>query len=89
MGKQIFQITGMSQDLADSKISSEKAFEIKNMRVTAQENSNMPALISEKGNIEIPLYEEDGTTLYNIPGNVVGYCGKNESGAQQWKLVLI
>lgn len=78
MGKQIFQITGMSQDLADSKISSEKAFEIKNMRVTAQENSNMPALISEKGNIEIPLYKEDGITLYNIPGNVVGYCTLNE-----------
>ena len=78
MGKQIFQITGMSQDLADSKISSEKAFEIKNMRVTAQENSNMPALISEKGNIEIPLYEEDGSTSYNIPGNVVGYCTLNE-----------
>ena len=78
MGKQIFQITGMSQDLADSKISSEKAFEIKNMRVTAQENSNMPALISEKGNIEIPLYKEDGSTLYNIPGNIVGYCTLNE-----------
>ena len=62
------------------------------MRKKGENNQNFK-FIDKKNGFYI-IENEDGYVIdlgnwqtYN--GNVVGYCGKNESGAQQWKFVLI
>lgn len=68
MGKQIFNIKGMTRDLDPAKSSNQYAYEIRNLRLTAQEDTTLLALTTEKGNIE---YTVTGDA---IVGNIVGYC---------------
>lgn len=68
MGKQIFNIKGMTRDLDPAKSSNQYAYEIRNLRLTAQEDTTLLALTTEKGNTEYTI------TGDAIIGNVVGYC---------------
>ncbi len=72
MGKQIFNIKGMMRDLDPAKSPNQYAYEIRNLRLTAQEDSTLLALITEKGNIQYTL------TGGSIAGNIVGYCVLNK-----------
>ena len=62
------------------------------MRKKGENNQNFK-FINKKNGFYI-IENEDGYVIdlgnwQTHNGNVVGYCGKNESGSQQWKLVLI
>lgn len=72
MGKQIFNIKGMMRDLDPAKSPNQYAYEIRNLRLTAQEDSTLLALTTEKGNTQYTL------TGSSIAGNIVGYCVLNK-----------
>ena len=72
MGKQIFSIKGMTRDLDPAKVSNQYAYEIRNLRLTAQEDSTMLALESEKGNAQYTI------TGDAIEGIIIGYCILND-----------
>ena len=72
MGKQIFNFKGMMRDLDPAKTSSNYAYEIRNLRITAQEDTTLLALVSEKGNLQ---YTVTGDVL---SGKVLGYCLLNK-----------
>ena len=65
MGKQIFNIKGMMRDLDPAKSPNQYAYEIRNLRLTAQEDSTLLALTTEKGNTQYTL------TGGSIAGNIV------------------
>lgn len=71
MGKQIFNIKGMMRDLDPEKSSNQYAFEIRNLRLTAQEDTTLLALTTEKGNLQYTLSS-------SIVGTIVGYCVLNK-----------
>lgn len=71
MGKQVFNIKGMLRDLSPSKTPNDYAYEIRNLRLTAQEDSTMLSLTSEKGNSQYTI------TGDSISGVIVGYCTLN------------
>ena len=50
--KAIFRVKGMTRDLAVSKFNSEHAYEIKNMRLWATDDSTSLSLINEKGTLD-------------------------------------
>ena len=72
MGKQVFNIKGMMRDLDPAKTPNQYAYEIRNLRLTAQEDSTMLALVSEKGNLQ---YIVTGDA---IEGVIIGYCTLND-----------
>lgn len=72
MGKQIFNIKGMMRDLDPAKSPNQYAYEIRNLRLTAQEDSTLLALTTEKGNTQYTL------TGGSIAGNIIGYCVLNK-----------
>lgn len=71
MGKQIFNIKGMMRDLDPAKSPNQYAYEIRNLRLTAQEDSTLLALTTEKGNAQYTLSQD-------ILGDIVGYCVLNK-----------
>lgn len=79
MGKQLFTIKGMSRDLAPSKSPNQYAYEIRNLRLTAQEDSTLLVLTTEKGNTEYRIIENNPSEIidFNIIGLIVGYCTIN------------
>lgn len=60
------ELQGMNQDLAPSKRSSKLAYEIKNMRITIENNNTLFAWSNEKGTKELPLFSIDD---YEVIGN--------------------
>lgn len=72
MGKQIFSFKGMMRDLSVSKNPSNYAYEIRNMRLTAQEDSTLLSLVTEKGNREFAIKDSYGDTV--TLDNIIGYC---------------
>ena len=72
MGKQIFNIKGNMRDLDPAKSPNQYAYEIRNLRLTAQEDSTLLALTTEKGNTQYTLTEG------SIAGNIIGYCVLNK-----------
>lgn len=75
MRKQLFNIRGMMRDLAASKGSNQYAYEIRNLRLTAQEDSTFLALTTEKGNTQYSLITEDSpSSTATIIGTIIGYC---------------
>ena len=62
----------MMRDLDPAKTSSNYAYEIRNLRITAQEDTTLLALVSEKGNLQ---YTVTGDVL---SGKVLGYCLLNK-----------
>ena len=78
MGKQLFNIKGMMRDLDPSKSANQYAYEIRNLRLTAQEDSTLLALTTEKGNTQYTLISSIDSNPININGDVVGYCILNK-----------
>lgn len=73
--QQTFSIKGMTRDISLSKSSSEYAYEIKNMRITAQEGETTLSLVNEKGNKVYTIHLQQGDiTFLNLMGTVIGYC---------------
>lgn len=72
MGKQIFNIKGMTRDMDPAKVSNQYAYEIRNLRLTNLGDSTMLALESEKGNAQYTI------TGDGIEGTIIGYCGLND-----------
>lgn len=65
----------MTKDISLSKSSSEYAYEIKNMRITAQEGETTLSLVNEKGNKVYTIHLQQGDiTFLNLMGTVIGYC---------------
>lgn len=60
------ELQGMNQDLAPSKRSPKLAYEIKNMRITIENNNTLFAWSNEKGTKELPLFLIDD---YEVIGN--------------------
>ena len=73
MGKQIFNIKGMMRDLDPAKSPNQYAYEIRNLRLTAQEDTTMLALVSEKGNSQYTLIDREGEHT-SLEGVIIGYC---------------
>lgn len=73
MGKQIFNIKGMMRDLDPAKSPNQYAYEIRNLRLTAQEDTTMLALVTEKGNAQYVILGEKEEPI-EILGTVLGYC---------------
>lgn len=73
MGKQIFNIKGMMRDLDPAKTPNQYAYEIRNLRLTAQEDTTMLALVSEKGNAQYQIIDYGGDPA-TIQGVIIGYC---------------
>lgn len=72
MGKQIFNFKGMMRDLSVSKNPSNYAYEIRNMRLTAQEDSTLLSLVTEKGNREFAVKDASNNPV--ALDNIIGYC---------------
>ena len=72
MGKQIFNIKGMMRDLDPAKSPNQYAYEIRNLRLTAQEDSTLLALTTEKGNTACTV------TGDTISGEIIGYCSSQK-----------
>lgn len=79
--QQAFAIKGMARDISPSKSGSEYAYDIQNMRITAQEGETLLSLVNEKGNKEYTLGILDGITglKVDIAGKIIGYCIVNKS----------
>ena len=71
MGKQLFNIKGMIRDLDPAKTPNQYAYEIRNLRLTAQEDSTLLSLTTEKGNTQYTLTN-------TIEGDIIGYCTVNK-----------
>lgn len=71
MKKQIFNITGMSRDVDPAKGSNKYAYEIRNLRLTPQEDTTLMSLVTEKGNKEFNITNA-------LKGNIIGYCILND-----------
>lgn len=71
--EQSFSIKGMTQDISRSKGSNSYAYEIRNMRITAQEGETLLTLTNEKGNKQYILsINDNGNTSNSLMGNIVG-----------------
>lgn len=71
--EQSFSIKGITRDIGRSKSGTEYAYDIRNMRITAQEGETLLTLTNEKGNKQYKLNITDGTLSSNsITGNIVG-----------------
>lgn len=78
--QQTFVIQGMTRDVSVSKSDGKYAYEIKNMRLTAQEGETLLSLVNEKGNKQYVLEneEDDATTAFTGKDSIVGYCVLNK-----------
>lgn len=71
--EQSFSVKGMTRDISRSKGSAEYAYEIKNMRITAQEGETLLTLTNEKGNKKYKLnILDNANTVTSIAGKIVG-----------------
>lgn len=71
--EQSFSIKGITKDVGRSKSGTEYAYEIKNMRITAQEGETLLTLTNEKGNKKYRLNIKDNESLSeSIEGTIVG-----------------
>lgn len=80
MDKKLIQVglMGMNKDVINSKTAQQQAYEIKNFRLSATQDSNAFELTTERGTKSVPLnwYEnpKDPTTLITVKGTIIGYC---------------
>lgn len=75
MNRQLFTFIGMNRDLDPAKSNTQYAYEIRNLRVTAQEDSTMLALVTEKGNTQYIIVNPERSL---VESTVLGYCVLNE-----------
>lgn len=81
--QQFNQIQGMNQDISPSKRPDKLAYEIKNMRITIEEDNTLMSWSNEKGTKLLTLYDltdyEDGIkTPVTINGIILGTCLLND-----------
>lgn len=75
MGKQIFSFKGMQRDMDPSKMPNQFAYEIRNMRIVAQDDSTLLSMVTEKGNVEAVIKDfDDHDSAFTIKGTIIGYC---------------
>ena len=65
-------IKGMTRDLTVSKFNPEFAYECKNIRITARDNSTLLTVTNERGNSELSILTSNGNPL-QVPGTLIGY----------------
>lgn len=65
-------IKGMTRDLAVSKFNPEFAYECKNIRITARDNSTLLTVTNERGNSELSILTSNGNPL-QVLGTLIGY----------------
>ena len=94
-----FQIKGMTKDIASSKVSSEYAFDIRNMRLVATEDNSTYVLTNERGtlDLEIPLTghilgqvdTKDGIVVFTHSDDEdrIYYIYINEAKNITWKIL--
>ena len=78
MDKKLIQVglMGMNKDTINAKTAQQQAYEIKNFRLSATQDSNAFELTTERGTKSIPLYwrkDKDSPFVY-ILGTIIGYC---------------
>lgn len=64
-------IKGMTRDLSVSKFNPDFAYECKNIRITARDNSTLLTVTNEKGNLELPITYN--STPLQVQGTLIGY----------------
>lgn len=69
----VFKIKGMNRDTDVSIFTPEYAFENMNIRIEAVEENTQLGISNEKGNLELPIYDETGTNVISISGVPIGY----------------
>lgn len=72
--QQEFNVKGITRDISVSKSDGKYAFDIKNMRITAQEGDTLLSLVNEKGNKEYNIIFPEDTVF---KGDIIGYCALN------------
>ena len=65
-------IKGMTRDLTVSKFNPEFAYECKNIRITARDNSTLLTVTNERGNSELSILTSKGNPL-QVLGTLIGY----------------
>lgn len=77
MEKRLIQVglMGMNKDVINSKIAQQYAYEIKNFRLSATQDSNAFELTTERGTKSIPLvWTDSGNNQIQVYGTIIGYC---------------
>lgn len=65
-------IRGMTRDLTVSKFNPEFAYECKNIRITARDNSTLLTVTNERGNSELSILTSNDNPL-QVLGTLIGY----------------
>lgn len=77
MEKKLIQVglMGMNKDTINSKTAQQQAYEIKNFRLSATQDSNAFELTTERGTKSIPLeWTDEDSNLIQVKGTIIGYC---------------
>ena len=79
MEKKLIQVglMGMNKDVINSKTAQQQAYEIKNFRLSATQDSNAFELTTERGTKSIPLeWKEKPSSNFStyVYGTIIGYC---------------
>lgn len=73
----IYKITGMQQDVANSGMDKQHAYDIRNMRFRNSDTNTVTAVVNEPGNTKAVL---SGGNTSSIRGTVIGYNTINDTG---------
>lgn len=77
MDKKLIQVglMGMNKDVINSKTAQQSAYEIKNFRLSATQDSNAFELTTERGTKSIPLeWTDSNNHTIQVQGTIIGYC---------------
>lgn len=77
MDKKLIQVglMGMNKDVINSKTAQQQAYEIKNFRLSATQDSNAFELTTERGTKSIPLeWTDSNDNQIQVQGTIIGYC---------------
>ena len=80
MDKKLIQVglMGMNKDVINSKTAQQSAYEIKNFRLSATQDSNAFELTTERGTKSIPLeWTDSNNHTIQVQGTIIGYCVLN------------
>ena len=68
-------LMGMNKDVVNSKTAQQQAYEIKNFRLSATQDSNAFELTTERGTKSIPLeWTDSNDNQIQVKGTIIGYC---------------
>lgn len=81
MDKKLIQVglMGMNKDVINSKTAQQQAYEIKNFRLSATQDSNAFELTTERGIKSIPLeWTDSNNHTIQVQGTIIGCCVLND-----------